>query len=365
MKGIKFGDVHSYDDLNLVLSEVSIPPATAKTNFVDIPGGDGSVDLTEALGEVKFEDRGCKFTFTVFPYEDFEEKKRKVSNLLNGKRCRIVVDKDPDYYWLGRCSIDEYTSDKNLHKIVVGAVVAPYKLKHDLTNTFVPLCGKNLIDNEGAEIFFEYKATTQRIASGFRVTWLEGGSSYATIKLFPAKMLVNKTVTLSATIQASDGNVPKIYGAFFNGKSVGHPMALGSFSQTGTRTYKIGEEANQYEYFGLYIYAVNRADATGFVSGETHVDYTNLQLEIGDTATEYEPYTPTTDPQEVILVNGRKSVCPTIVCTGETAVIFDGTSANLTAGTHKILDLRLQEGETTVTVSGTGAVAFIYQEGDL
>lgn len=137
MKGIKFGDVHSYNDLNLVLSSVSIPPATAKTNFVDIPGGDGSVDLTEALGEVRYNDRGCTFTFTVFPFEDFEEKKRIVSNLLNGKRCKITVDKDPDYYWIGRCSIDEYATEKRIRKIVVGAMVAPYKLKHNQTQVTV------------------------------------------------------------------------------------------------------------------------------------------------------------------------------------------------------------------------------------
>ena len=57
MNGIKFDDIHSFYDLNLVLSQVDIPPATAKTSFVDIPGADGSVDMTEALGSVKYKDR--------------------------------------------------------------------------------------------------------------------------------------------------------------------------------------------------------------------------------------------------------------------------------------------------------------------
>ncbi len=138
MHGMLFDNVHTYDDLNLILSQVDIPPAMVKTNFVDIPGGDGSVDLTEALGEVKFYDRECSFTFTVFPYENFEEKKKLISNLLNGKRCRITLDKDPGFYWVGRCSVNEYASDKNLHKIVVGAVVAPYKLKVNVTVATVP-----------------------------------------------------------------------------------------------------------------------------------------------------------------------------------------------------------------------------------
>jgi hypothetical protein len=138
MKGIWFDEVHSYMDLNLILSEVNIPPATAKTSYVDIPGGDGSVDLTEALGEVKFKDRDCSFTFTVFPYEDFEAKKQEISNLLNGKRCKVTLDKDPDYYWVGRCFINGYASDKNLHKITVKATVGPYKLKTKQTTVTVP-----------------------------------------------------------------------------------------------------------------------------------------------------------------------------------------------------------------------------------
>lgn len=143
MKGMWFDDIHSYEDLNLVLGKPDIPPASIKSNFVDIPGGDGSVDLTEAHGEVKYKDRECSFPFTVFPYEDFEEKKRIVSNLLNGKRCKIRLDKDPNYYWTGRCFISEYQSDKNLHKIVVGAKVAPYKLKTEETVVTVP-AGNNV-----------------------------------------------------------------------------------------------------------------------------------------------------------------------------------------------------------------------------
>lgn len=138
MQGIRFDNIHSYFDFNLVLSEVNIPPATPKTNFIDIPGGDGSVDLTEALGDVKFKDRECKFTFTVFPYDDFETKKRQVSNLLNGKRYAIILDKDPNYCWFGRCRVDEYKSNKNLHQIVIGATVEPYKYKFDTTVVIVP-----------------------------------------------------------------------------------------------------------------------------------------------------------------------------------------------------------------------------------
>lgn len=136
--GIYFGNIHSFYDLNLILSKVEIPPAKPKTNYIDIPGGDGSVDLTEAHGEVKYNDRDCKFTFTMNPAGNlseaaFEEKKTEVSNALNGKEFRITLDKDEEFYYLGRCEVNEYLSNKRVRQIVVTAKVKPYKFKQNVT----------------------------------------------------------------------------------------------------------------------------------------------------------------------------------------------------------------------------------------
>jgi hypothetical protein len=106
-----------------------------------IPGGDGSLDLSEVHGDIKYSDRECTFTFTVsqsIHESEWEERKTLVCNALNGRTFSITLDKDPDYYWVGRCTINEYASDKNLHKIVVAATVAPYKLKNSLTTIQVP-----------------------------------------------------------------------------------------------------------------------------------------------------------------------------------------------------------------------------------
>lgn len=139
--GISFDDIHSFYDLDLFLAKngVSIPPAQPKTNFVDLAGGDGSLDFTEAHGEVKYNDRPCKFTFTVNPSSDmtFDEKKTQVSNALNGKRCKIILDKDDEYYYMGRCAVNDYLQDKRILQIVVTATVSPYKLKkHETVKTF-------------------------------------------------------------------------------------------------------------------------------------------------------------------------------------------------------------------------------------
>lgn len=67
INGIRFGKYHSYDDFGLILSSVHIPPAAPKTNYVDIPGADGQLDLTEALGCVRYQMREAEFVFTTNP----------------------------------------------------------------------------------------------------------------------------------------------------------------------------------------------------------------------------------------------------------------------------------------------------------
>lgn len=141
--GINFGDIHSFYDLNLVLSSVEIPPAQPKTNYIDIPGGEGSIDLTEAHGAVRYYDReGCKFTFAVHPSErmSFEAKKTQVANALNGKYFEsIILDKDAEYHYSGRCTVNEWLQDKNLKQIIVTAVLAPYKHRNSDTVVSVVL----------------------------------------------------------------------------------------------------------------------------------------------------------------------------------------------------------------------------------
>ena len=141
--GVSFGGVHSFNDLDLILGEVSVSPASPKEVFVSIPGADGSIDITEAFGEVKYNDRTAAFAFSMNPGNDlseaaWEKKKTEVCNRLNGLRCEITIDKDPKYYWVGRCKVNELSTAKRLRRIVVTATVAPYKLKQDVTvNRFV------------------------------------------------------------------------------------------------------------------------------------------------------------------------------------------------------------------------------------
>lgn len=133
-KGTTFGNIHSNLDLHLIQQKVEVNPAQPKTRYVDIPGGNGSKDLSESLGVgMKYADREITWTFALYPGEDWTEKQREVSGALNGLACHITLDDDPDYYYDGRLTVESYKRDKLLRQITVKAVCRPYKLHQSET----------------------------------------------------------------------------------------------------------------------------------------------------------------------------------------------------------------------------------------
>lgn len=133
-KGTTFGNLHSNTDLSLIQLSVDIQPATPKTKFVEIPGADGSKDLTDALGVgVRYGDRTITWEFALYPGADWALKQRQISGVLNGIKCNITIDDDPSYYYSGRVIVEKFEADNQLRKITVKAVCRPWKLKQAIT----------------------------------------------------------------------------------------------------------------------------------------------------------------------------------------------------------------------------------------
>ena len=63
--GVTFDDrIHTERDWGLKLISIYIPMPDPKTQTVDIPGGDGTIDLTEINGRPAYEDRdGLELVF--------------------------------------------------------------------------------------------------------------------------------------------------------------------------------------------------------------------------------------------------------------------------------------------------------------
>lgn len=133
-RGTDFGGIHSSTDLHLIQQSVDVQPAEPKLNIVDVPGADGGKDFTEQpAGRVVYNDRKLTWIFALYPGEVWGAKHREVSNALNGRRCQITLDSDPDYYFDGRLTVKKYNVDKTLRQITVEAICRPYMMKQQET----------------------------------------------------------------------------------------------------------------------------------------------------------------------------------------------------------------------------------------
>ena len=118
----------------VLLDGYTLEPPEPKTYTVDIPGGNGVIDLTEALtGDVAYKNRKQEFTFAVIDVKNFEKVKTEVSNFLHGRAFDYTMTMDPGYTYHGRFYVDSYSHEAYANgllgqfKITVDA--NPYKLK--------------------------------------------------------------------------------------------------------------------------------------------------------------------------------------------------------------------------------------------
>lgn len=146
MKGITFGELHSYRDLRLILSEKEIGAPSVKTKLIEIEGADGSIDYTDFFDGPKYGEVKHKFTFsTIVPRSDFLTQYSEIKNALHGQKLRIVDDDDPSFYYVGRCYVSNFTNEKNIGTIEVECECEPYKYKLAKTVVTQAVSGTDII----------------------------------------------------------------------------------------------------------------------------------------------------------------------------------------------------------------------------
>ena len=147
MKGITFGNHHSYNDLKLILESKEIGSPEVKVRKIDIEGADGSLDYTDFFGEPKYEDVTHKFNFsTIVPQAQFLSLFSTVKNAMHGKKMRIILDDDPLFFYMGRIKVLPFSKEKNIGKISIECDCEPYKYKLAKTVVSVAVNGTQTIN---------------------------------------------------------------------------------------------------------------------------------------------------------------------------------------------------------------------------
>lgn len=138
--GVTFDDrIHTERDWGLKLLSVYIPMPDPKTQILDIPGGDGSIDLTEINGRPAYNDRDgveLAFDFMDGSYENWFLKYSQFAAEVHGRKVKMVLDDDPDHYYMVRLKLDGKKSNPVYGQITFSGTAEPFK--YDLTATNEP-----------------------------------------------------------------------------------------------------------------------------------------------------------------------------------------------------------------------------------
>lgn len=196
MKQITFGTYKSYDDLYLILNDKTIGSPEPKKNQIEVEGGDGVIDLTEIFGRINYNNRTLAFNFSTL-VQPFMAYYSAIQDALNGKRMKITLDEDSNFYYMGRITVGDFTNEKNIGKISIECDCDPYKYKKDVTvvsqvvDSSITITLNNLKKRvvptitTNATMTFEYGGTTVTHNAGtFKLSTFElvEGENIVTIK---------------------------------------------------------------------------------------------------------------------------------------------------------------------------------------
>lgn len=206
MRFFTFNEYNTWYDWRLTLTAKDVTPPELKTNYIELGGVSGTLDLSEALtGEVAYNDRIVTASFWTSE-GTFQERVvlcRDIIAALHGKKVQIIEPDDPEHYFLGRVRVKSQTFDQVHAELDIEAVCDPWRYAVEETKRTVKVAGEQagvVLSNNGVrticpdllvtgevEIAFNgatvtltdgaYKLTDLRLKQGLNVLHLDGSGS--------------------------------------------------------------------------------------------------------------------------------------------------------------------------------------------
>lgn len=210
MRHFYFDKYHTFHDWGLVLTDKSIPDPEPKTNYIQLDGVSGSLDLTEALtGEVAYNDRTIAATFSAScgTYQEREAVRRQIAAAIHGRKVQIIEPDDPEHYFLGRVIVKDGTRHASYSTFTLEAVCEPWRYARAESTRRVEATANQqdvVIENQGVKTLcpdIRVEGTVTLTYEGASVQLQTGSYKVADIKLRQGANVVgvsgNGTVTFT------------------------------------------------------------------------------------------------------------------------------------------------------------------------
>lgn len=138
MSDIRFGTKWARADYGLIVASYAISMPEPQTNFVDIPGRDGALDLSEAFGTVCYADRITPLT--LYARAPFDTLISTFAADVHGRRMNVIFDRDPSYYCDARVTVEDVERHAGYCELSLKCRTKPYKMEHfETTMTVIPV----------------------------------------------------------------------------------------------------------------------------------------------------------------------------------------------------------------------------------
>lgn len=375
MKGVTFGQYHSYATFGLILNSKEIAAPKVKIISIDVPGADGALDWTEFFGEPKYENVIHKFKFSIAaPKSEHLTRYSTIKNTLHGKKLRIILDDDPGFFYVGRCYVLPLTTSSGIGKVTIEADCEPYKLKIRETTVSFVLDGisNNLYNIDNVPLIGNVRKTVDNF---FTLDVTNTGDS----TLFPTfrhsvyaagRITPNQSVSLVMEIQSCEISPVDSVRFFFTSNFTAQPDYFGrdEFS------FLLKNGAGMIVIFPTTIKdAATIANAALFMRSFFNIPVgssikAKFRISVVQGAVSEDGFTyvsPDGTMKGLRLQNLRKRVTPAITADSTFTLFFGGNNYEIAAGTTTMPEIELQYGINDVLVTGTGTIGFAYREGGL
>lgn len=177
MLGVTIGKLHSFHDLGLWLKKYpEITPPVPKTNYVDVPGADGALDLSKVLtGHMTYNRRTITMAFSILgPREAWPDKHSSIMDALHGLEMDVILDDDPEYAYTGTMIVSGYDPQKVTSGVTITADIEPYKTRIEPTKQVFTVRG-SLTES----VPTMRKPVCPRITASAAMRMSFGGASYS------------------------------------------------------------------------------------------------------------------------------------------------------------------------------------------
>lgn len=208
-RAIQFGPYNTWINWQLMLTGKDFSPPEVKTNYVEIDGADGDIDMTEALaGRPTYRNRTFSASF-ITDEGSYEEREQCLSDLvgkLHGRKMKIVDQDDTERYIYGRISVKTAKNHPAYADIFVEAICDPWRYDNEETVVTYTVDGEQEITlyNYGVATLcpdITVTGTVTFTCNGVTTTASDGTYKIATFKLFEGENIIGLSGSGTLTLK--------------------------------------------------------------------------------------------------------------------------------------------------------------------